>query len=92
VNSLVLGALRALDLGPRQGEIELVANALRNSDDPEVRALLSLPEAEGWERVRSIALDAGLSGFVALDLLTEAMNPGAHIRVLARGWPDTEDA
>jgi hypothetical protein len=55
----------------------MVAAALRTSTDPEVLALF------GWS--------APISKCEALDLFTEVTSPGAHARVLARGWP-VEDA
>jgi hypothetical protein len=44
-------------------------------------------EREAWERLKDLALGADPQGFTALDFFTEVTSPGAHARVLARGWP-----
>jgi hypothetical protein len=85
---------RVTGIGSKPGlrELELVPQTLRETDDPEVMTLFGLcgapiPEREAWERLKDFALGADLSGFTALDLFTEVTSPGAHARVLARGWP-----
>jgi hypothetical protein len=98
VSAIVLDALRALGPRPSLEEIEMVAAALRRSDDPEVRALFyglgsPISEREAWERLKALVLDAESAlRFTALDLFTEVGNPGAHARVLARGALTGEDA
>ena len=92
MSTIVLDALRALGPRPSLREFEMVAAALRRSDDPGVRALFGLGSPfsgrEAWGRLRSLVLDADdVLGFTALDLFTEVTSPGAHARVLARGWP-----
>ena len=95
MSAIVLDALSALGPRPALRELEMVAAALRGSDDPEVRALFGLgspfSEREAWERIMALALGADVSVFTALDLFTEVTNPAAHARVLARGSPKTKD-
>lgn len=86
---LLVQAFTALGMGPRITETALVASALRASAD---RATLALFEGDAMERLEAVAVEAGSCGLVALDLLTEVVNPGVHERVLARGRPVPDEA
>jgi hypothetical protein len=74
VTDLVRLAFRALGDGPTWRELELVADAIRESGDEPALALF-----EGWgtfDALVAVAEEAGAGGLVALDLLTEVSNPG----------------
>jgi hypothetical protein len=85
VSDLVFAAFKALGMGPARWETVAVASALRASGDWETLAMFEGDTA--MERLEAVAVKAGSSGLVALDLLTEVGNPGVHERVLARGRP-----
>jgi hypothetical protein len=86
VTDLVQAAFRALGPAARRHEVEVVARALRESDDAEALALFGLESAtpvaepvfdqEACSRVQEIAEAAGAGPFVGLDLYTEMANPG----------------
>jgi hypothetical protein len=85
VSDLVLMAFRALGDGPTWRELELVADAIRESGDAQALALF-----EGWDTfdaLVAVAEEAGAGGLVALDLLTDVLNPGWRER---RAWRVTD--
>ena len=80
MTDLVRLAFRALGDGPTWRELELVADAIRESGDEQALALV-----EGWDTfdaLVAVAEEAGAGGLVALDLLTEVSNPGWRERRL----------
>jgi hypothetical protein len=82
VSGLLFNAFKALGPGATKREVTLVANALRDTGDAEVRELLWPPDPEGWDRLDAIADEAGANRFVVLDLATAFQNPGAFIEFL----------
>ena len=90
MSELVLDALRALGPRPSLEEIEQVAAALRNSRDPDVRALFGLGAPISWrdayERFIARVMDTdGAPRFTALDVFSEVTSPGGQRRVRERG-------
>jgi hypothetical protein len=79
MTDLAFAALGALGPAPTGAELALVAKALRDSDDEETLALFYDQQAygDGSNRLVELAERAGTSGFVALDLCVEVVNPGA---------------
>jgi hypothetical protein len=85
VTELVVAAFEALGPGPTRRELALVARVLRESGDEETVALFAEPFSEGVSsRLAELAEQAGASGFVALDLYVEVVNPGAIAGALGR--------
>jgi hypothetical protein len=87
VSELVFQAFRAI--GPPRPEyrraVGFVPKAIRESRDEEALALFGVGrdpdpdpafDHDACDRVAEIAERAGASGFVALDLYTEMVNPG----------------
>jgi hypothetical protein len=86
MTALLHAAFRALGMGPsRLDETATVASALRASGDAETLAIFEGDTKAALARLEAVAVEAGSSGLVALDLLTEVLNPGVHERVMARG-------
>ena len=85
MTALLSQAFRALGMGPARRETALVASALRASGDRETLAMFEGDTKAAMERLEAVAVEAGSCGLVALDLLTEVLNPGVHERVMARG-------
>jgi hypothetical protein len=79
MTELLSRAFAALGAGPTQRELELVAQALRDSEDDDTVAALeaAITDREAADTLTELALASGSSGFVALDLKTEFFNPGA---------------
>jgi hypothetical protein len=78
MSELVKAAFGALGAGPTGRELEMVAAALRDSDDELVASLFDEPDyGPAYKRLSEIAVEAGAGGFVALDLYVEIVNPGA---------------
>ena len=86
MSALVALALTALGPGAGKREIQLVAQALRDSGDAEALAVFGLPaggetdpdpvfDREACDRVREIAVDVGAGPFVGLDLYAWTVNP-----------------
>ena len=74
MTDLVRLAFRALGDGPTWRELELVADAIRESGDEQALALFA-----GWDTfdaLVAVAEQAGTGGLVARDLPTEASKPG----------------
>jgi hypothetical protein len=85
MTALLFHAFKALGMGPARSETALVASALRESGDRETLAMFEGDTKAAMERLEAVAVEAGSCGLVALDLLTEVLNPGVHERVMARG-------
>jgi hypothetical protein len=92
MTALLVQAFTALGMGPSMTETALVASALRASGDRATLALFEGDTKAAMERLEAVAVEAGSCGLVALDLLTEVVNPGVHERVLARGRPVPDEA
>jgi hypothetical protein len=86
MSELVLDALRVLGPAPPWTEVELVAEALRGSTDPEIVAML-----DNWEHFIALVQerDVGLQ-FTGLDLYSEVKEPGGKVRAMERGRPVEE--
>jgi hypothetical protein len=80
VSTLLERAFKALGPAPSQREVELVAQALRDSEDEEALAALEAAwgNREASDALTELALASGSSGFVALDLGVEVFNPGGN--------------
>ena len=92
MSEIVLDALRALGGRPSLEEIEMVAAALRKSDDPKVRAAFGLGvpilEPQAWQRLMALVMVADDAlGFTALDVFSEVTSPGGQRRVRQRARP-----
>jgi hypothetical protein len=76
-SDLLAQAFAALGPGPTQRELELVAEALRDSGDEDAIAILEAPGRDEFRALAELASASGSSAFVALDLATAIANPGA---------------
>jgi hypothetical protein len=95
VSALLFKAFQALGPGGRTfEETALVADALLNSGDEEIRKLLDCRKGnEAWDRCCEMAEEAGASAFVALDLALAIQNPEGYAKVGIRGvYPFRGDA
>jgi hypothetical protein len=86
VSALVALALTALGPAASKREIQLVAQALRDSGDAEALALFGLPvdgepdpnpvfDREACARVKEIAVEVSAGPFVGLDLYAWTVHP-----------------
>jgi hypothetical protein len=86
VSAMLSAALRALGMGASFREATTVANLLRESRDPEVRALLGPPldDRQSWNRLLALAEETGAGGLRTLDLKTAYLNPNVFADLIAR--------
>jgi hypothetical protein len=77
-DELLERAFAALGPAPSWRELGLVADTLRASGDGDVLEALEAAASGGQEfdALVELAREVGSSGFVALDLVTEIVNPG----------------
>jgi hypothetical protein len=84
MTELIEKAFTALGPSPTWSERILVAEALRNSGDEETIEALECAGAlgEDLDPLADLAIACGSSAFVALDVVTEFNNPGAHAHLV----------
>jgi hypothetical protein len=81
MSELLARAFGALGPGPSWRELELVGDAVRQSGDEDALAALNLDE---FDALSATAVAAGSNGYVALELVTEVADPGAHAALRER--------
>ncbi len=85
-SELLARTFEALGGGPTWRELQLVGDAVRESGDEEaLKALESAADdRQAFTALTELAVASGASGFEALNLIVEVLNPSAHA-ALRRG-------